>query len=103
RLLGLHETPRGQVIRLWRPGAQAIFLEVREAVVEAKRVDDRGLFEVLLEERIGALDYRIYHQTGLLAHDPYAFLPTIGEIDTFLFNKGCHYELYRMLGANRRT
>lgn len=100
RFLGLHKTSTGQVIRLWRPGAETIYLEVLGQVVEASRVSDLGLFEYVPKEQIGSNDYRIYHRSGLLANDPYAQMPTIGEMDTFLFNKGCHYSLYSVLGAN---
>lgn len=98
--LGLHEAPGGQVIRLWRPGAEKIYLEVQGKIVEAQRLSDLGLFEYAPPSRIAAADYRIYHQSGLLAPDPYAVRPTIGEMDAFLFNKGCHYDLYSVLGAN---
>lgn len=97
---GLQDTPTGQIIRLWRPGAEWIDLEVLGKIVKAKREGDEGIFTYVPENKIGAHDYRIYHRNGLLAHDPYAFLPTIGEMDLFLFNKGCHYELYNILGAN---
>lgn len=93
--LGLH----GQVIRLWRPGADKIYLEVLGQIVEAEKVSDLGLFEYVVQEKITPSDYRIYHTSGLLAHDPYAQIPTLGEMDTFLFNKGCHYNLYSILGA----
>lgn len=95
-VLGLH----GSAIRLWRPGAERVHIELFGQVVEVPRVKDRGLFELILPKPIGALDYKVYHSSGLLACDPYAFLPTLGEMDTFLFNKGCHYELYKMLGAH---
>ena len=29
--------------------------------------------------------------------------PLIGEMDIYLFHAGCHYEPYRMLGANVRS
>jgi 1,4-alpha-glucan branching enzyme len=98
--LGLHDTPTGQVIRLWRPGAASIHLEVLGRVVEAERVSELGLFEYTPLQRITSDDYRIYHTSGMLAHDPYSRLPTLGETDAFLFNKGCHYNLYSVLGAN---
>lgn len=91
---------KGAVIRLWRPGARQIQVEVQGKIVDADRIDAAGLFEVKLKTKIGPLDYRIYHNNGLLAHDPYAFWPTIGEMDTFLFNKGTHYKIYDMLGAH---
>ncbi len=97
--LGLHSTQKGQIIRLWRPGAEKIYLEVCGQIVEATQVADSGLFEYVLSKKIGPADYRVYHQNGLLAKDPYASLPIVGELDTFLFNKGCHYNLYSVLGA----
>ena len=103
RLLGLHEVKSKQVIRLFRPGAKEIHLEVKGKIVQAKKADEKGLFEYFPSSKIQPSDYRIYHQNGELAHDPYAFLPTVGEMDLFLFNKGCHYELYQMLGANAKT
>jgi 1,4-alpha-glucan branching enzyme len=97
-VLGLHKDPE-PVIRLWRPGAAEIFLEVQGQIVSAKRISDEGLFEVPVPVDLQPSDYRIYHASGLLVHDPYSFLPTVGEIDQFLFNKGVHYELYHVLGA----
>ena len=99
RFLGAH----GQEIRLWRPGASQIHLEVLGAILEARKIGDEGLFTHRSKQKIGPLDYRIYHQNGMLAHDPYVFLPVTGDVDAFLFNKGCHYELYKILGAKIKT
>jgi 1,4-alpha-glucan branching enzyme len=101
--LGLHRTPEGQVIWLWRPGADLAYLEVQGQIVEAKQVDPSGMFEFRPPTEIGRRDYRIYHSDGSLAHDPYSFLPLVGDMDAYLFNAGCHYELYRVLGANLRV
>jgi 1,4-alpha-glucan branching enzyme len=97
-VLGLH----GQTIRMWRPGATEIQLEVSGKIVNAKLVDSRGLFEYVSPDKITPYDYRIYHSVGLLAHDPYAFSQLIGEMDLFLFNAGRHYEIFQILGANFR-
>ena len=99
-ILGLHHNPAGErVIRLWRPGANQIFLEVFGSIVEAKQVNPAGLFEYAVPENTMAGDYRVYHHGGFLGHDPYAFLPTFGELDLYLFGKGVHYQLYRMMGG----
>src|SRR5438105_5234532 len=100
--LGLHTTDQTQTIRLWRPGADKIYLEVLGEIVGAEKVHESWVFEYTPKTKLSPKDYRIFHQNGQLAHDPYAFLPTIGEMDTFLFNKGCHYNLYSVLGANVR-
>jgi len=101
--LGLHLKDGGKVIRLWRPGAEKTHLEVQGTIVEAKRVDPAGLFETKTSKNISPLDYRVYHANGRLAHDPYAFFPTFGEVDLFLFNKGTHYKLYEKMGGRLAT
>ena len=98
--LGLHPVDeRTKVIRLFRPGAAMVYLEVFGNIVEAKKVGNEGFFEYQVPAHTTHLDYKIYHQNGLLAHDPYAFLPTFGEMDAYLFGKGVHYRLYEVLGA----
>lgn len=101
--LGLHDSSEGQLIRLWRPGAEKVYLEVLGKIVEAKRLDERGLFVYFPMSRIRSTDYRIYHTSGVLSFDPYVFWPQVGEMDRFLFNQGCHYELFRALGAQLKT
>lgn len=103
-LLGLHEHKKNRkIIRLWRPGATQVFLEVHKLIVEATRIHEAGLFEYVVPADTMANDYRIYHNCGLLAHDPYAFLPTFGEVDQYLFGTGVHYQLYRVMGAHLTT
>ncbi len=100
QFLGLHkEDEATQVIRLWRPGAERIYLEVCGKQVEAKRIDEKGLFAYRVPSSCGPLDYRIYHQNGQIAHDPYAFSPTFGELDAHLFARGVHYRLYEAMGG----
>lgn len=100
--LGIHPTndSKDKVIRLWRPGASKVYIEVQGHIVEMRKIHDDGLFEYVVSHDIGPLDYRVYHSSGLLAHDPYAFWPTIGQVDEFLFGKGVHYRLYNALGAH---
>jgi len=95
--LGLHN----QTIRLWRPEAESVHLEVHGQIVEARQIEP-GLFEYVPSQQTSRHDYRIYHNNGLLAHDPYSFLPVVGSMDCYFFNVGCHYELYKVLGAHVR-
>jgi 1,4-alpha-glucan branching enzyme len=99
--LGLHPYfDNKQIIRLYRPGATEVYLHVSGKVVPARRIHEAGMFEYMLNEPITYKDYKVYHQNGLLAQDPYAFVPTWGEVDSHLFNKGVHYRLYEALGAH---
>lgn len=103
-VLGLHDFFEGQkVVRLWRPGAKKVYLEVFGKVREPKRLDEAGLFEFTVPSHTKLNDYKVYHQNGLLANDPYAFMPTIGDVDQYLFNQGVHYQLYNLLGAHLIT
>lgn len=104
RLLGIHETGSGvKIIRLWRPGAHQVYFELFGQIVEAHKMGNEGLFECEVPSETTFLDYRIYHQNGLLAHDPYAFWPTVGETDQYLFAKGVHYQLFNILGGRLCT
>lgn len=98
--LGLHQDEQKQIIRIWRPGAKELFLELNGQILSATRRYEEGLFEIKLETPIQFLEYRIYHSSGLLAHDPYSFWTTVGDLDIYLFNRGVHYELYHILGAH---
>ncbi|MGZ3632903.1 MAG: 1,4-alpha-glucan branching protein GlgB, partial [Parachlamydiaceae bacterium] len=102
--IGLHsmcnEPNANRVIRVFRPGAQEIHLEVLGTTVTATRIHEAGIFEYVAPPFTSALDYRIYHQSGLLAHDPYAFLPSVTDYDQYLFNKGVNYELFHVLGVH---
>lgn len=99
-VLGLHEDGQGgKVIRLWRPGANQVYLEVFNHIVEAERLDAAGLFSYRVPARTTFKDYRIYHHNGMLSYDPYAFLPSLGEMDLYLFSKGVHYQLYNTMGG----
>lgn len=102
--LGLHTYFEDKkVIRLWRPGANEIFIEVFGEKKLTRKIHEAGVFEYVVPKETNFKDYKVYHQNGLLAHDVYAFLPTIGELDLYLFGKGVHYELYHVLGAKITT
>jgi 1,4-alpha-glucan branching enzyme len=103
-ILGFHPFFKEEkVIRLWRPGADQVFLEVKGLIVEATKIHDAGFFEYVVSKDVTRYDYRIYHQDGRLLHDPYVFLPTFGELDQHLFGKGVHYELYNQMGGRLTT
>lgn len=99
-LLGLHPyDEKHKVIRIYKPEASKIHLEVRGKVVEATNVHESGLFEYLVPKDLAYNEYRIYHHNGLLANDPYAFWPTFSELDQYLYGRGVHYSLHRQMGG----
>ena len=100
RFLGIHPGEKGKkTIRLFRPGAKEVHIEVLGKVVEMYPVDASGLFEYAVSKNVTSRDYRVYHQNGMLAHDPYTMVPTFGEVDAHLFALGVHYKIYDVMGG----
>jgi len=98
-ILGSHDG----CLWLWRPGAKEIWAEVRGQIEPLSPcVDCPGLFKLECGP-LEPLEYRIFHNDGSLQHDPYAFWPTLGPTDLYLFNSGCHYQLFKHLGARVRN
>ncbi len=69
-------------------------------------VDGAGVFEAFLPRRKPPLEYRLeatWLDGSTFAYDdPYAFPPTLGDVDLYLIGEGRHEELYDVLGAHER-
>ncbi|MBV8479266.1 MAG: 1,4-alpha-glucan branching protein GlgB [Actinobacteria bacterium] len=83
-ILGAHEADDGGVVvRAFRPEAQAV--RVLPAGVEAELKDPAGLWEALLPKATLPLAYELEVEypngSTFTVRDPYAFLPTLGELD----------------------
>ena len=106
-ILGAHPAGTGVIVRAYRPNATAVrVVPVRGNVVELKRCHDAGVFERRLPRRQLPFRYRLevdYEGAPTVTlDDPYAFLPTLGELDLYLAGEGRHEELYARLGAHVR-
>jgi 1,4-alpha-glucan branching enzyme len=111
-LLGMHPLSDGAgvVVRAFLPGAAKVEIKpVREKdkpALELTRVHEAGVFEGLTAaaKRVYAYDLVITDKEGKVrrTRDPYSFLPTLGEMDLFLFGKGDERRLYEKLGAQLR-
>jgi 1,4-alpha-glucan branching enzyme len=101
-VLGAHEADGGVVVRAYRPDAQRV--RVQPAGVDAKLKDPAGLWEAMLPKAKLPLDYRLEVEYAdgntYTLRDPYAFLPTLGELDMHLVMEGRHEQLYERLGAH---
>jgi 1,4-alpha-glucan branching enzyme len=122
RILGVHPVEGGAVVRAYRPGADRVEVSIGgEVVATATESEDaHGFFEALLDKLPAPADYRLrvhylqgaggsppqaevgesppQHRIYELV-DPYAFWPTLGEIDLHLFGEGRHEQLWRRMGA----
>jgi 1,4-alpha-glucan branching enzyme len=103
-ILGAHKADGGVVVRAYRPEAKAV--RVQPQGVEAELKDPRGLWEALLPKATLPLSYEleVKYADGntYTVRDPYAFLPTLGELDIHLVMEGRHEDLYTRLGAHVR-
>ncbi|MFF7952694.1 1,4-alpha-glucan branching enzyme [Streptomyces griseorubiginosus] len=103
-LLGAHPVAGGIVFRALRPFARAV-----SVVIDGERSglasEGDGLFSVLLP--LDAIpDYTLlvaYADGEQEVHDPYRFLPALGETDLHLIREGRHEQLWKALGAEPMT
>jgi 1,4-alpha-glucan branching enzyme len=106
-VLGAHPVTGGVIVRTLKPEAERVELIVGdESPREMVKAHAGGLFELLLEGRTDTFPYqlRVHYPGGhvFTLHDPYAFLPTLGNFDEHLFGEGRHERLYDKLGAHVR-
>ncbi len=105
-ILGIHPQKEGAVIRVFRPDARAITILLAKNSINAERVHPSGLFEA----RCSKMDPGPYQVQAEYAGnkvftywDPYAFWPTLGEVDLHLLGEGSHQKLHEKMGAHFRT
>ena len=102
-LLGPHRGPEGTFARVWIPGADTAVAHTLtgEALGALKRVDDRGLFEGVIDGDPQPLRY-VAQGGGAewWVTDPYSFGPVLGPTDDFLMNEGTHFRLHDKMGAH---
>ena len=107
RVLGAHPVHGGVVLRAFRPEAREVVAHVRdgESVILGNR-HPLGLFEGFARDANLPLDYEfdVSYPDGNVyrLRDPYAFAPTLGDLDLHLVSEGRHEELYKRLGAHVR-
>jgi 1,4-alpha-glucan branching enzyme len=107
RLLGVHTENGAVVIRTFRPDAAKVIARPEGGEpVELELRHPGGVFEGKVPGATLPLRYELevcYSEGGTFTlRDPYAFLPTLGEIDLYLAGEGRHEELYERLGAHIR-
>jgi 1,4-alpha-glucan branching enzyme len=104
-ILGAHPSGDGVVVRAFRPSAESVAVKPSKGkAVEMKLIHPAGIFEAELPGAKLPLRYRLKVDYGpggkFTLDDPYAFLPTLGELDLHLIGEGRHEELYARLGAH---
>ncbi len=96
-------------IRAFVPDADSLSAILRSGKAKPKeypmnKIHDDGFFEVVIPKKAKVPPYQLKKTTasGLLEefNDSYSFLPTLSELDLYLFNKGDHHRIYEKLGAH---
>jgi 1,4-alpha-glucan branching enzyme len=104
-VLGAHPVSGGCVVRAFHPDAEAVDCLIGGEALPMTALGE-GVFAVFVAPAHLPLDYRLRFRFADGSHwerdDPYRFLPTIGEVDCYLFNEGTHRHLWRCLGAHLR-
>ena len=105
--LGAHPMGGGVVVRAFRPGAVSVVARPEgHDPVELEPAGEPGLFEGVVDDAGLPLRYelevRYADGNTITVHDPYAFAPTLGELDLHLAGEGRHEELWDRLGAHVR-
>ena len=113
QLLGMHPMGNGSgvVVRTIQPGAEKIEVipthEKNKPRFPLKRIHESGLFEGTHSgsKSVYAYDLAVTYEGGATRQfrDAYSFLPTLGEMDVYLFGQGNELRIYDKLGSKLRT
>jgi 1,4-alpha-glucan branching enzyme len=101
----------GVVVRALLPQAAAVEAvpthEKNKPKIALKRIHEVGLFEGVTKDanKVYAYDLVITNHKGKThqTRDAYSFLPTLGEMDLYLFNEGNERRIYDKLGAQLKV
>ncbi len=98
-------------IRVLKPLARTVFIITQDGEYEAHH-EWNGVFTAVVpahfaNKQWSVPDYRVRttYSSGIsiTQDDPYRYLPTVGELDIYLYGEGRHERLWDMLGAHVRT
>ena len=105
-ILGIHPDGNRVFIRAFRPGAERVSILIDGEAPIAMTPHDGGLFEGVVDGRREVFPYRLeiqYPDGGAFTiADAYSFLPTLGELDLYLWSEQKHERAYDKLGSHVR-
>ncbi|CAN5179825.1 1,4-alpha-glucan branching protein GlgB [soil metagenome] len=112
RLLGCHPATvngrAGLIVRAWHPDAEKVELivESHQLRVPLRALPKHGVFGIWLEGFAFPFSYKLRFSFANAADwttpDPYAFMPSLSDLDIYLHSEGNHYRAYRKFGAQVR-
>jgi len=102
--LGLHPNSDGVTVRVYRPDALSVSVSWGKATRLSLQPLGLGFFEGSLKGKKDLGPYQVetgYAQDRTFQYwDPYAFWPTLGEMDLYLLGEGNHERLFEKMGAH---
>jgi 1,4-alpha-glucan branching enzyme len=96
-------------VRAFLPEAAAVSVVAEGGTREGaeypmEKVHEDGFFEAVISGRDQVFPYRLKKTlrdgTIDLFHDSYSYMPTLSDLDIYLFNAGDHHRIYEKLGAH---
>lgn len=113
-ILGMHEVEKDDkkmiAVRAFIPQAKEItVVDINDISkkYEMTKIHEDGFFEAIIYDRKEWFWYqfqiRDYVGNEWTTYDAYAFQPTVGDYDRYLFGAGTHYKIYEKLGAHLMT
>ncbi|MFC5369787.1 1,4-alpha-glucan branching protein GlgB [Arcanobacterium bovis] len=102
-VLGPHSDGENVTVRVIRQLADAVSIVTSAGEFEAAH-EHNGIWTAVTPGA-DVPDYRVqatYGEEAQLSDDAYRFLPTIGDMDEYLFMEGRHERLWEMLGSHLR-
>ncbi|HFC11232.1 MAG TPA: 1,4-alpha-glucan branching protein GlgB, partial [Anaerolineae bacterium] len=104
-ILGPHIVKRQTIIRVFEPEAMAIVvqrLNHHKGAFPMQRIDEAGLFEVVIGGRKVRYELAITYRDGVTVTraDTYAFPSTLSDMDRYLLAEGTDMQAYNKLGAH---
>ncbi|MHC1767888.1 MAG: 1,4-alpha-glucan branching protein GlgB [Verrucomicrobiia bacterium] len=113
QLLGMHPLGDGSglVVRAFEPDAAKVEVvpthEKGKPRIKLKRLHEAGVFEGVTHQanKVYAYDVVVTDAQGHVrqSRDAFSFLPTLGEMDLYLFGQGNELRIYDKLGAQLRV
>ncbi|MBV9008246.1 MAG: 1,4-alpha-glucan branching protein GlgB [Verrucomicrobia bacterium] len=107
RILGPHRVRDDLVIRVFRPDAREVMVELDDGRrTRADRIHGDGLFQAAVQNAGRDTPYMLAIRppdgSEQRTRDPYSFGVIMGEMDLHLFGEGNHWKLYEKFGAHLR-
>ena len=104
-VLGPHLYRDHVTVRTLRPMADAVGILLDDDTRIDMRHEHGGIFVGVIPAQ-SIPNYRIqvrYGSEEFVVDDPYRWLPTLGELDTYLITEGRHEKLWNVLGAHQKS